>query len=247
MLKNIFIVLLGLVSSYSYADVKVNKERTMIIDGIIAGPGLVKLGAALIDMANTDVTKPIDIVINSPGGSVTSGFLFINQMEAAKGLGATIRCFVPNLAASMAFQILVHCSERYTLDRAFLLYHRVRVVLGGGLFSTGETVTSPMAKALAVDLGRMDQVIFNECLAVLNMPYHAVSYHFEHETFHVGQTMATEAPGFINSLSYVEGLYEALGDKSLPRMETLRGDKSRSLFNNNEIVYIMPYNYLMSH
>jgi ATP-dependent Clp protease protease subunit len=67
-----------------------------------------------------DSTKPMYILINSPGGSVLSGASIISAMEAAKGPVVTV-CV--QLCASMAAMIHQYGTSRTMLNRAFLMFH----------------------------------------------------------------------------------------------------------------------------
>jgi ATP-dependent protease ClpP protease subunit len=75
----------------------------------------------------------IYVLINSPGGSVLVGNVFIQAMEMAKARGSTIECAVTNLAASMGMHILAHCDKRYVLTGGILLFHEARVGVQGNL------------------------------------------------------------------------------------------------------------------
>lgn len=224
-------VLLGSLSRPAAAsELAVRADRVVIIDGVIQQANLTRtLGATLLGWASDGSGEPVDIIINSPGGEITSGFLFLNLLEQVKTT-VPVRCFVPELAASMAFQILVHCSERHTLNRAFLLWHRVRVQLGG-MFG-GATVTAPAAAQLAADLGRVDTVIFRELHEALSpdMPDRTISMHFEQQTLHVGMQLAESAPHFITSHAAIPGLYEALSNKQIPRSSSGVSDMLRRGF-----------------
>lgn len=237
-MKAFLIVLASLFSSACFAgDLSLDPARTVTINGMIGNSNILRFTPALMKMSE-NTTKPINLIINSPGGDVITGFLFINVMEELKAKGIHLRCFVPGLAASMAFQILVHCSERHTLDRAVLLWHRVRVILGGGLFSGGTAVTAPSARELAVDLQALDDIIFRE----LNdselgdeLGSDVVQYHLERETMHVGSTLGALAPGFITSHAAIPGLLETLVSPT-----QAQGVQERMQFKPGQIIYLLP-------
>jgi ATP-dependent protease ClpP protease subunit len=73
----------------------------------------------------------IRILINSPGGNVITGNIFIQAMEDAKAKGSKIECLVTNLAASMGMHIFAHCDKRVVLSGGILLFHEARVVMQG--------------------------------------------------------------------------------------------------------------------
>lgn len=77
-------------------------------------------------------SKPIDIIISSPGGSVIAGMFFIDAMDRAKSRGVKIRCVVEKMAASMAMHIFGNCDERYALAGSLLLWHPAYVSINFG-------------------------------------------------------------------------------------------------------------------
>lgn len=105
--------------------------------------------------------EKIQILINSPGGSVVMGNMFIQAMEIAKSRGSKIECAVSNIAASMAIHILAHCDVRYILRGGYILYHEARVGVMGNLTSrelrqmaaSMESLTSDLEAYLQKELG----------------------------------------------------------------------------------------------
>lgn len=81
-------------------------------------------------LQNEDVVT-IDVLINSPGGSVYHGTTVVDLMTMARARGVTTRCYVGGMAASMAFIILAHCDERYVLPHSKLLFHPISMFLMG--------------------------------------------------------------------------------------------------------------------
>jgi ATP-dependent protease ClpP protease subunit len=228
MLMVLSLVLVTSVCKAGYDNVSVNAADAMIIEGVIAQGNILPLGAQML-------TKPkgstVDLIINSPGGEVTTGFAFVNLMEAAKANGVTIRCFVPIMAASMAFQILLHCNERHVLDKTFLLWHRARVMLGG-LF--GSPMRGPEMTILGHDLMRTDSLILAEVLAVISdMTEDMVSYHFENETLHIGSQLARQTKA-VQAHESIPGLFEALLNKKLPRARSVTTD----IFKPGQFIYM---------
>jgi ATP-dependent protease ClpP protease subunit len=187
----------------------VNMQRVVgIDDGISRNMDAVQ--AKLLEFAKDASKGPIDIVIDSPGGSVFTGFQFVNAMEEVKGKGITLRCFVSGVAASMAFQILVHCNERYALSRSFLLWHGVRTEMR-------DPITSAAAAALHADLASIDKVIMKELNDSLGLSKEEILFHFNQETLHIGDNLAAMCPGFISTYAYIPNLSEALHSKDVVR------------------------------
>lgn len=106
--------------------------------------------------------SPIDIVISSPGGSISHGLMLINAMKEVKAKGVVIRCYVPTLAASMAFVIFTQCDERYALPYATLLFHSPRVF---GTF----VITAQNSRQLAMGLTQLENQLLGLILPVMGV------------------------------------------------------------------------------
>jgi len=191
------------------AALRVNIARAVGIDDQI-GRNMDKVQEKLLSLGADKSGEPVDIVIDSPGGSVFTGFQFVNAMEEVKGQGTRIRCFVSGIAASMAFQILVHCDERYALSRSFLLWHGVRT-------SSRAPITSKSAASLHADLASIDTIIMAELKESLGLDDKTILFHFDQETLHIGDNLARMAPKFITTSKYIPGLNEALHSKAVVR------------------------------
>lgn len=213
------------------SQLKVDASNVVVIEGVIQGDNILPIGDLLLKASERGL-KQVDMIINSPGGSVVTGFRFMNMMDEARARGLKIRCFVPEIAASMAFGILVHCDERHALARSFLLWHRARVSVGG-MF--GAPMTAPQALAIGRDLMAVDNLILEETLAALGVEPKVVKYHFENETLHVGSNLHRLAPDFITSHVRIEGLFEALTNPEVPRPKQERGFFG---WETGEIIYI---------
>jgi len=68
---------------------------------------------------------PVDVYINSPGGSVFAGFEILNALNAAVSAGREVTMYVSALAASMASYISsgVVGAKVYMADNAKLMFH----------------------------------------------------------------------------------------------------------------------------
>lgn len=210
MIRILFVAALA-VSHYAQA-LEVDASRAILIEGPI-GNNLKGVTDAINNYAKQS-KKPIDIILDSPGGAVVHGFLFINHMDKLKAEGIKFRCFVPGFAASMAFQILLQCNERYVLDRSFLLWHRVRINFGG-MF--GAPLTAPDALYFARELQKLDTFILKELYAELpGMSKSSIRYHFERETLHMGKDLAGLTRS-IKSRKYIKGLFEAMSSSTTPK------------------------------
>lgn len=107
----------------------VNPSRLIKVLGAV-GPDIVKKANQLLALADS-TKEPIYVLINSPGGSVRVGNVFIDAMTMAKSRGVQIKCLTSIYAASMAFSIFANCSEKYVLANTQLLFHPARIGLFG--------------------------------------------------------------------------------------------------------------------
>ena len=220
----------------AYSGVEVSdKKPTLLINGPIAQGNILPLGEQMIQLANKG-EKEVQLIINSPGGQVTTGFLFLSMMEAAKAKGLKVSCFVPTIAASMAFQILMHCDKRYALNTSFLLWHRARVNIGGGMFSSGTPMQGPELVRLGRDLLSVDKVIFDKVSETLgrDVSDKTLMYHFQAETLHMGINLHRLAPHFITTYSSIPGLFDSLFNKKLPQNASI----DSADFNYTDIIYM---------
>lgn len=197
-------------------------ERTIIINGVISDSMFMPTLDAMNKLAATGNT--IDIILSSPGGSVIAGSLLIDRMEQLKLAGVNFRCVVRDVAASMAFQLLLHCNERYSTPHAFLLWHPVRIFMRGPL-------TADMAQTLLVQLGEADEMAIHDLRAYLPMPDSDLMWHFKNETLHQAFNLQMLAPTFFNKVTNnVTNLY--------PKKPALDTGEYASLFGLNQIIYI---------
>lgn len=127
MLKSL-IALLFTTTIYG-STLTVNPKRTINISGVV--DNTIRRDAEALIKLSEKSKDPVYLIINSPGGSVLAGQLFIDAMTLVKHRGITINCVTTVYAASMAFNFLLHCSERYVFEHAKLLYHPARIAFGG--------------------------------------------------------------------------------------------------------------------
>jgi len=135
LLAVISILFPSLSSLSSTEEVTVDRTRLVVIKGVIQ-TSLFKEANKMISLtkssgknngkAKDEAKKPIYILINSPGGLVSGAHNFRLAMQMVKYRGVKIKCVVPFLVASMAFDILLECDERYVFRSTRLLFHPVR-------------------------------------------------------------------------------------------------------------------------
>lgn len=218
----VFFCLLLAGQAFAKEKITLTPERTILLAGPISSrmyqPTLEMMGKLA---ATGDI---IDMIISSPGGEVIAGSLLIDYMEQLKLGGTKFRCVVRDVAASMAFQILLHCNERYATPHAYLLWHPVRVFYQGPL-------TNEAAQSLATQLAIADEVALHDLKAYLTMDEHDLFWHFQHETLHQAFNLIYTAPKFFkevtNDISNLRPLKVALDTSTFA-----------SFFGRNQLIYI---------
>jgi ATP-dependent Clp protease protease subunit len=104
----------------------IDANRTILLEGTI-GNNASEAAMAIIQL-NALSSEPINILLNSPGGSVIHGARLISAMQASR---AKVRTICLSMCASMAFMIHQYGSERLALDRAILMSHPASVGYNG--------------------------------------------------------------------------------------------------------------------
>lgn len=169
--------------------VKLDPKRTIEVRGAITPASARDMASALQEMEK-DKTKPIDIIFDSPGGDLLFGYLVVDRMESLRQQGIQLRCFVRSVAASMAFQMLLHCDERYATPHAVLLWHPVRVFWMGPL-------TADYAKIIATQLDTANEVVMDDLRKYMSrMDEATLLWHYNQETLHHAKILDKMLPGF---------------------------------------------------
>ena len=75
--------------------------------------------------------KPIEILLNTPGGSVWDGLILVSLIEQMKDMGYTINTTAIGTAASMGFIIFITGSNRSSYRHAQFMLHDISTMLGG--------------------------------------------------------------------------------------------------------------------
>lgn len=219
----------------------VDPTKALVIGTPIAGATMKAPMQYLIKTAVEGTTKEVHMVINSPGGSVASGEVFINLMKLAQSKGTKFVCYVPQLAASMAFSILMQCDERYSLSTAGLLWHRARISFGGSLFGGDTVLTGPQLVNMGDELLDTDNNTMSELIRKLGKEINParIAFHFEQETMHSGISLHRKAPSFITPADVIPGLIETLLNKKVPHSEVPKSMFDK-LVKPGEVIYIAP-------
>lgn len=189
---SVFLIALtmGAASASAGLVIDMSGPRTLRVEGVILGNALDL--AHKVERMSSESSAPIDLLINSPGGSVEAGLQLVEAMHIAQGRGVTIRCAVTTLAASMAFIILNECSERYALSNSLLLFHPARAML---MFAV---IKADDARKMAEDLDFVDNLItdmLEEGMGIVTAQQKSwYQYHFTKETLWTASHLSHEVP-----------------------------------------------------
>jgi hypothetical protein len=90
------------------------------------------------------------------------------------------------------------------------------------LLARNISITSLVAEQLTMELKELDVLLQRSLIKSLSkdMSKKVIKYHNDMETRHTGLGLATKAPHFISSTSYVNGLYEVLINNKTTKTET---------------------------
>lgn len=100
----------------------------------------------------------VNLIINSPGGYVSSGLKLVNKIESLRAQGKLkkLKCYVLNMAASMAAIISGYCDELYIHKFAMLMHHEASYGVRGSVSEIRKQVevTDQMLNPIFDDLAR---------------------------------------------------------------------------------------------
>lgn len=146
-----------------------------------------------------DSNEPIYILINSPGGYVSSGEEFMQAMYKLQAHGITIKC-IANEAASMAMYILDACTERYAVPSARLLWHPVKAVIR-------QPISSRMADELSEELKRTDDYYRLPMIKHLGVDEESFEkYRWEEKWWNVTELLHYAKDGYMQAIAGFEGV-----------------------------------------
>ncbi len=187
------------VSFPAHADAfDATKGRTLYIRGFVGAQAL-DVAGKIIDLTDKNDEEPIDLVINSPGGSIYAGMQILSAMTVAQARGVTIRCFVPVMAASMAFAILAQCDERYALPFTMLLWHPGKQQSAKALTKDDLEYGAEQLKEMERDLSAIEMRALKISPALFN-------YHYVHETMWFALSLKRASPGFMTIVDDFTGV-----------------------------------------
>lgn len=194
-MKKIVMALSFLSSGVFATTLELDKNRLVEIIDEVDGTMLVDV-IQRIDKLSTQSSDDIDVLINSPGGSVFVGTSIIDAMNVAKARGVKFRCTVGTLAASMAFIILSECDERYSLPNAKLLFHPVS--------TGGQGRLQEMIVQLKMVEG-LEQTIMKRLQESMQLEWKQFHMFYFAEVWFHGYQLASHAKGFLTLVDDVKG------------------------------------------
>jgi ATP-dependent protease ClpP protease subunit len=131
-------------------------ERTYKLDTDINYRMVDPLVDFIVSSNKASSTKPIFIILDSPGGSVLAGAKILDYIRASK---APIHCVVDNFAASMAAMILENCDKRYASPSSVIMFHNASGTFKGEFpqiasrFSAFKKLVTDMEVSVATRIG----------------------------------------------------------------------------------------------
>lgn len=211
------------------AGVSINLERVIEVVGPITARSSFAMieQLSILALANK---SPIDIVFDSPGGDLITGYLVVDRMESLRRQGIQFRCFVRTVAASMAFQMLLHCDERYASPHAVVLWHPVRVFWLGPLTATD-------ANIIATQLTAANEAVLSDLKEHLAMPEEQLMWHYTQETLHQATSLDKLIPGFFSYVgNNIVNLHEdeAMSEKEMGEEST----STENLLRSGTLIYL---------
>lgn len=132
---------------------KMMENRVLYLDDEVNSSTINELCQAML-LLSLESPKPITLVINSPGGSISDGLLLIDTMAAIPNDVITV---ATGLAASMGAVILAAGTKRYTLRHSKTMIHEP-------LLRNGVAGSCSSIQATAESIAKTKKLI-NELLA----------------------------------------------------------------------------------
>lgn len=146
---------------------KLHKNRIIVIDTDVNDTMASEVMKRLLAM-DDDGHQPIKLYINSPGGSVTSGWQIIDTMNSIRSQVITINT---GLCASMGAVILSSGSKRMSLPHARVMIHQVSSGTSGKVFDMRAAFeeTETVNRITMTELARNCGKTYDELIGMTNV------------------------------------------------------------------------------
>lgn len=189
---------LALTTQANASTLTVNPKRLIEVIDVIDG-GVLE-GARQLDKLSSESKAPVYILLNSPGGETIPGYSFADAMIAAHERGTRLVCVTGVLAASMAFNLLAYCDERYALPHAKLLFHPVRI-------SAREGITVADMETLTPQMKRLEAANKAALIEMMGAKREWFDLHYAAETLWEAQDLVNQTnDGWLTIISDVRGV-----------------------------------------
>ncbi len=220
MLRHLLIMACLLVAGDALSTtLRVDPLRTVRVVGEVDGSILQQIQE--IDHLSRQSDKPIFLLINSPGGSILAGNLFINAMNAAKERGVKFHCASTLITASMAFQFFVECNYRYALPHAKLLFHPPRIFYMGVLLEE-------QMRSWIQELDHIENKMTSVMKSELGMDDEVFDYHYHAETLWDAEDLRDAADS-----SFLRIVDDIAGISNIFQWQPQRGS-----YSNGQLIWI---------
>lgn len=136
------------------ADSKLLSQRKVFVEGEINAETACEFVKKIMLLNAEDSNKPIDVLINSPGGCINSGMLMYDVIQASK---APIRTYCIGRAYSMGATLLA-CGNhgRYILPHGEVMIHEP--LLGNRVGGNSSSIKS-ISESLLETKRKMNQIL----------------------------------------------------------------------------------------
>lgn len=136
------------------ADTKLLSQRKVFIEGEISSESACEFVKKILVLNGEDTDKPIDVLINSPGGEINSGMVIYDVIQASK---APIRMFCIGRAYSMGAVLFASGNHgRYMLPHSELMLHEP--LLGNRIGGNSSSIQS-ISESLLEMKRKMNQIL----------------------------------------------------------------------------------------
>ena len=136
------------------ADSKLLSQRKVFIEGEISSESACEFIKKILILNEEDTDKPIDVLINSPGGEINSGMAIYDVIQASK---APIRMFCIGRAYSMGAVLFSSGNHgRYMLPHSELMLHEP--LLGNRVSGNSLSIQS-ISESVLETKRRMNQIL----------------------------------------------------------------------------------------
>lgn len=136
------------------ADSKLLSQRKVFIEGEISSESACEFIKKILILNEEDTDKPIDVLINSPGGEINSGMAIYDVIQASK---APIRMSCIGRAYSMGAVLFSSGNHgRYMLPHSELMLHEP--LLGNRVSGNSSSIQS-ISESLLETKRRMNQIL----------------------------------------------------------------------------------------